>query len=54
MKQMTEYNRVSGYLNKIFALLNETYFENALSKHEKEKSKCRILKTGALTTKMKP
>ena len=32
MKQLTEYNRVSGYLNKIFALLNETYFENALSK----------------------
>ena len=32
MKQMTEYNRVSGYLNKIFDLLNVTYFENALSK----------------------
>ena len=32
MKQLTEYNRVSGYLNKIFTLLNETYFENALSK----------------------
>ena len=32
MKQLTEYNRVSGYLNKIFALLNETYFEGALSK----------------------
>ena len=32
MKQMTEYNRVSGYLNKIFALLNASYFENALSK----------------------
>ena len=32
MKQMTEYNRVSGYLNKIFNLLNEKYFENALSK----------------------
>ena len=32
MKQLTEYNRVSGYLNKIFADLNETYFENALSK----------------------
>lgn len=32
MKQMTEYNRVSGYLNKIFTLLNEKYFENALSK----------------------
>ncbi|MBP3308255.1 MAG: SprT-like family protein [Clostridia bacterium] len=32
MKQLTEYNRVSGYLNKIFNLLNERYFENALSK----------------------
>lgn len=32
MKQLTEYNRVAGYLNKIFSLLNETYFENALSK----------------------
>lgn len=32
MKQMTEYNRVCGYLNKIFSMLNETYFENALSK----------------------
>ncbi len=32
MKQLTEYNRVSGYLNKIFAELNETYFESALTK----------------------
>ena len=32
MKQLTEYNRVSGYLNKIFNLLNGKYFENALSK----------------------
>lgn len=32
MKQLTKYNRVSGYLNKIFNLLNERYFENALSK----------------------
>ena len=32
MKQLTEYNRVSGYLNKIFSMLNETYFENTLSK----------------------
>lgn len=29
---MTEYNRVSGYLNKIFDKLNARYFENALSK----------------------
>lgn len=32
MKQLTEYNRVAGYLNKIFDLLNQRYFENALSK----------------------
>lgn len=32
MKQMTEYRRVSAYLDKIFNLLNERYFENALSK----------------------
>ena len=33
MKQLTEYNRVSGYLNKIFSMLNETYFESAFSKY---------------------
>lgn len=32
MKQLTEYKRVAGYLDKIFNLLNESYFENALSK----------------------
>ena len=32
MKQMTEYNRVCGYLNKIFQMLNESYFESKLSK----------------------
>lgn len=32
MKQLTEYNRVSGYLNKVFDLLNARYFENTLSK----------------------
>ena len=32
MKQLTSYNRVAGYLNKIFDLLNETYFESALSR----------------------
>ncbi len=31
MKQMTKYSRVAGYLEKIFKLLNEVYFENALS-----------------------
>ena len=31
MKQMTSYNRVAGYLNKIFDLLNEEFFESALS-----------------------
>ena len=32
MKQLTSYNRVAGYLNKIFDLLNEEYFENALTR----------------------
>ena len=32
MKQLTSYNRVAGYLNKIFDLLNAEYFENALSR----------------------
>ena len=32
MKQMTEYKRASAYLDKIFNLLNERFFENALSK----------------------
>ena len=32
MKQLTSYNRVAGYLNKIFDLLNSKYFESALSK----------------------
>ena len=32
MKQMTSYNRVAGYLNKIFDLLNEEYFESELSR----------------------
>ena len=32
MKQMTEYKRASAYLDKIFNLLNERYFENALSR----------------------
>lgn len=32
MKQLTTYNRVAGYLNKIFDLLNEHFFENALSR----------------------
>ena len=32
MKQLTSYNRVAGYLNKIFELLNETFFENKLSR----------------------
>ena len=30
MKQLTSYNRVAGYLNKIFDLLNEAYFESTL------------------------
>lgn len=32
MKQLTSYNRVAGYLNKIFDLLNEEYFESQLSR----------------------
>lgn len=32
MKQLTSYNRVAGYLNKIFDLLNKTYFESELSR----------------------
>lgn len=32
MKELTSYNRVAGYLNKIFDLLNKEYFENALSR----------------------
>ena len=32
MKQLTTYNRVAGYLNHIFDLLNETYFESTLSR----------------------
>ena len=32
MKQLTSYNRVAGYLNKLFDLLNQQYFENALSR----------------------
>lgn len=32
MKQMTEYNRVSGYLNKLFDKLNIALFEGALSR----------------------
>lgn len=32
MKQLTSYNRVAGYLNKLFDQLNEHFFENALSR----------------------
>ena len=32
MKTLTSYPRVSGYLNKIFDLLNERYFDGTLSK----------------------
>ena len=31
MKELTSYNRVAGYLNKVFDLLNTEFFENALS-----------------------
>ena len=32
MKELTSYNRVAGYLNKVFDLLNAVYFENTLSR----------------------
>lgn len=32
MKELTSYNRVAGYLNKIFDLLNEAFFESELSR----------------------
>lgn len=32
VKQLTSYNRVAGYLNKVFDLLNAEFFENALSR----------------------
>ena len=32
MKELTSYNRVAGYLNKVFDLLNAAYFENTLSR----------------------
>ncbi len=32
MKELTSYNRVAGYLNKMFDLLNAEFFESALSR----------------------
>lgn len=32
MKELTSYNRVAGYLNKIFDMLNAEFFESALSR----------------------
>ena len=32
MKELTSYNRVAGYLNKVFDLLNNEFFESALSR----------------------
>ena len=31
MKQLTKYNRVAGYLEKVFRLLNDEYFDSSLS-----------------------
>lgn len=31
MKKLTKYNRVAGYLEQIFRLLNQDFFEGALS-----------------------
>ena len=42
MKQLTSYNRVAGYLNKVFDLLNAEYFESAHSKYS-ALSKSKIL-----------
>ena len=32
MKQLTSYNRVAGYLNKMFDMLNDEFFEGTLSR----------------------
>ena len=32
MKELSSYNRVAGYLNKVFDLLNQEFFENTLSR----------------------
>ena len=32
MKQLASYNRVAGYLNKVFDILNEEFFECELSR----------------------
>ena len=32
MKQLTSYNRVAGYLSKVFDLLNAEFFESELSR----------------------
>ena len=32
MKELTSYNRVAGYLNKLFDLLNQEFFEGTLSR----------------------
>ncbi len=32
MKELTSYNRVAGYLNKVFDLLNAAFFESVLSR----------------------
>ena len=34
MKELTSYNRVAGYLNKLFDLLNAEFFESAHPAHE--------------------
>ena len=32
MKELSTYNRAAGYLNRIFDLLNQEFFENTLSR----------------------
>ena len=31
MKELSTYNRVAGYLNRIFDLMNQEFFESTLS-----------------------
>ena len=32
MKELSTYNRAAGYLNRIFDLMNQEFFENTLSR----------------------
>ena len=46
MKELTTYNRVAGYLNKVFDQLNVEFFESALTKlrvQRKGPARCNVL-----------